>query len=126
MRKPSVRQYAAVAAAMIAFSSAGAIMAGPASAEDFRCTNQRCDQLNTWKNGAVSDIWFRVTDGWSQALANMQSGGGYVQALAQCENGNWILAGGKSYDNSNASHIDCGNAGYRNTLYGNGALYTSS
>ncbi len=123
MRTLSTR-WIVVVATMATMGLGGVLAASPASAQDYTCSNHLCNTTVPWgDNYSISDIWYRTDSGYSQALANMQLGGGYVKALAQCENSNWILSNVKSYDNSKASHVDCGSAGYRNTLYGNGAVY---
>lgn len=98
--------------------------ASSASADTVYDCNQVCSQLHTWPSGAVSDLWPRFDSGYQQALANMQTQGmGYVQARAQCSDGDWYMTDIKSWNVNTASHIDCDELGGMDII-ANGADYT--
>ena len=119
-----MRHVVATVAVAAGISCCGIIGATSASADTVYDCTQTCSQLHTWWSGAVSDLWPRFDSGYEQALANMQTQGmGYVQARAECDDGDWYTTDIKSWNPDTASHIDCDELGGMN-LVSNGADYT--
>ena len=105
------RRFAAAAATGVILGVAGLALAEPASADTVWDCTTLCNTLHNWNNGSVSDVWYRLDSGIYQGLANMQSGSGWAEARAQCNDGIWYQSDIASYNSGTASHWDCGSVG---------------